>query len=70
MNRERFAFVCQETEAGTDAFVTHPSTQEEGWVVDFGPETIVVKTSSGNTCRWDYRECEELYRSREEWPRR
>lgn len=70
MKRDRFDFVCQDTEAGIDAFVTHPATEEQGYVIDFGPDTVVVKTSGGETRCWDYRECEELYRSKDEWPRR
>ena len=72
MKKDRFIFVCQEAEGGRDAFVTHPSTKEEGEVVSCLSDSnhIVVETPDGSKRCWDYSECDELTRSSEEWPRR
>jgi len=70
MKRERFDFVCQDTVSGVDAFVRHPSTSEEGRVLSCSTGHMVVETSDGNKRCWDYRECEEVRRSGEEWPYR
>ncbi len=68
MKKERFDFVCQEAEAGSDAFVKHGSSTEEGVVLSCSTDHMVVRTSEGKDRCWDYRECEELSRSKEEWP--
>ena len=70
MKKERFDFVCQDTEAGTDAFVRHSSSDEEGRVLNCSIDHLVVETSEGTKRCWDFRECEELSRSKEEWPYR
>jgi len=70
MKKERFDFVCQDTEAGTDAFVRHASSNEEGRVLNCSIDHLVVETSEGSKRCWDFRECEELSRSKEEWPYR
>ncbi|HEX9874524.1 MAG TPA: hypothetical protein VGA43_09190 [Deferrimonas sp.] len=68
MRKERFAFVCQEAEAGNDAFVKHGSSMEEGVVLSCSTDHLVVHTADGKDRCWDYNECEELSRSRDEWP--
>ncbi len=68
MKKERFTFVCSEAEEGRDAFVNHSSSSEEGRVMSCSTDHIVVKTSEGSNRCWDYRECEELSRSKEEFP--
>jgi len=68
MKKERFDFVCMETEAGNDAFVKHPASKEEGLVRSCSLEHVMVETSDGNRRCWDYRECEEMSRGSEEWP--
>ncbi|ALC16236.1 hypothetical protein DSOUD_1457 [Desulfuromonas soudanensis] len=68
MKKERFAFVCQEAEAGNDAFVKHESSLEEGLVRSCSKDQVVVHTAEGKDRRWAYSECEELSRSKEEWP--
>jgi len=70
MERERFDFVCQETMAGRDAFVTHHTSGEEGRVVDFKADVLVVETVNGKKRKWEYDECEEISRGKNEWPRR
>lgn len=68
MKKERFDFVCQDAEGGVDAFVTHPSSREEGRVLSCSMDHMTVETSKGQKRCWDYRECEELSRRKEEWP--
>ena len=68
MNKERFTFVCSEAEAGRDAFVANPASEEEGYVRSCSLEHLLVKTSEGKDRCWDFRSCEELSRSKEEWP--
>ncbi len=72
MKRDRYSYLCQEAEAGRDAFVIHPATQEEG-LVDrciLKSDHLLVKTANGPTRCWDYHECEELSRMNREWPYR
>jgi hypothetical protein len=68
MRKERFDFVRQDVEAGIDAFVAHPSTREEGRVLSCSDDLMTVETSKGEKRRWDWHECEEMSRSKEEWP--
>ncbi len=68
MKKERFDFVCQDAEAGMDAFVKHPSSDEEGRVKSCGKDHMIVETSDGQERCWDFHECEELTRRKEEWP--
>ncbi len=68
MKKDRFTFVCSEAEEGRDAFVAHSESQEEGRVMSCSTDHIVVKTSEGNNRCWDFHECEELSRTKEEWP--
>ena len=68
MEKERFQFVCNESEEGRDAFVANPATQEEGRVLECSLDHIVVETSSGENRCWDYHQCEEMARSKGEWP--
>lgn len=70
MKKERFDFVCQDAEAGIDAFVQHPSSMEEGRVISCSMSHLLVETSAGANRCWDFSECEELSRSKEEWPYR
>lgn len=62
MNRDTFLHICLETEAGRDAFVTHPSSREEGLVTtcSLSGERMVVRTAEGHSRCWDYHHCEEL----------
>lgn len=68
MEKERFQFVCAESESGRDAFVTHPASREEGRVMSCALEHMVVETSDGKKHCWDFHECEEMARSSREWP--
>jgi len=66
MDRERFQYVCMESDAGRDVLVTHGS---EGGMVDrCMQDHLLVKTPQGEQRCWDYRECEEVGRTREEFP--
>jgi len=62
MNRDTFLHLCQESEAGRDAFVVHPSSNEEGVVTNcsISSEHIVVRTNDGHTRCWDYHRCFEM----------
>lgn len=70
MKKDRFTFVCQESESGRDAFVSHPASQEEGRVLSCAMDHMTVETSEGQKRCWDFHECEEMGRSAGEWPRR
>lgn len=70
MKKERFQYVCQETEAGNDAFVKNADTSEEGKVLGCSMDHLMVKTSEGKDCCWDFNQVEELSRFKEEWPYR
>lgn len=61
MNKDRFEHLCQEAEAGRDAFVRHPSSNEEGMVTSCVMKTghLVVKTQDQQTLCWDFNECED-----------
>ncbi len=62
MKKERFEHHCLEVEAGNDAFVAHPSTGEEGIVIECRLDMghLVVRTSDNHRRCWDFRECEDL----------
>ncbi len=68
MRKERFTFVCNETEEGRDAFVSHTPSKEEGRVVSCSTDHVVVQTAEGKNRCWSFRECDEMSRSKEEWP--
>lgn len=63
MNKDRYNYMCMEAESGRDAFVSHPTSHEEGIVTQCIPNTqhLVVKTPSGQNRCWDFHECEELH---------
>jgi hypothetical protein len=62
MKKDRFEHHCLEAEAGNGAFVAHPSTGEEGMVIECSLKLghVVVQTSDNQKRCWDYRECEDL----------
>ncbi|HAD03159.1 MAG: hypothetical protein A2091_00510 [Desulfuromonadales bacterium GWD2_61_12] len=62
MERERFIYLCQESDGGRDAFAAHPSTHEEGFVTSCSMEsgTLQVRTPDNQMRSWDFQECEEL----------
>jgi hypothetical protein len=70
MEKSRFVFLCQEAQAGNDAFVFHPSSGEDGRVLNCTGEHLVVETSEGFHHRWNYHECEKIRRSKEQFPYR
>ncbi|BCR04576.1 hypothetical protein DESUT3_16450 [Desulfuromonas versatilis] len=68
MKKERFRFICSEAEEGRDAFVAHSPSSEEGRVLNCSMDHVVVKTSEGKNRCWDFHECNELSRTKEEFP--
>jgi hypothetical protein len=66
MERDRFVFVCMESEAGRDAEVVKGN--EHGMIDHCAGEHLLVKTPEGDKRCWDFRECDELYRTKEEFP--
>jgi hypothetical protein len=70
MDKDRFEYVCIQTEQGRDMFVRHPASGEEGRVQSCSKEHVVVATTAGEQRTWDYREVAEITRDKNEWPRR
>ena len=70
MNRDRFKFVCNETEEGRDAFVSHPQQSEEGRVTGCTMSHVLVETSDGQSRCWDFNEVREMSRDNREFPYR
>ena len=70
MKKERFEYVCMQSEQGRDVFVIHPASGEEGQVISCSDENVVFRNTGGEQRTWDYRELEEITRSKDEWPRR
>ncbi|WP_146032923.1 hypothetical protein [Geothermobacter hydrogeniphilus] len=70
MKKDRFSFVCLEAESGHDAFVNNATVGEEGRVLECAMQHIVVETIKGDHRCWDYHDCEEVSRRKEEWPYR
>lgn len=70
MKKDRFTFVCNETEEGRDSFVIHQAAKEEGRVLECSLEHVIVETADGGKRCWDYQDVDEVSRSREEWPYR
>ena len=66
MERKRFDFVCMESEEGRDVEIRHG--KERGFVDHCAGEHLLVKTTEGEKRCWDFRECDELYRTKEEFP--
>jgi len=66
MERKRFEYVCMESEEGRDVEVIHG--EERGFVDHCSGDHLLVKTPETEERCWDYRECEELYRTKEEFP--
>lgn len=62
MNKGRFEYLCQESEAGRETLVTHPSSHEEGIVISCIKltDTMVVRTTDGFSRSWDFHDCEDL----------
>ncbi len=70
MKKDRFEFLCQEAQAGNDAFVFHPGSHEDGRVTSCSTDHLVVETSEGEKRCWDFGECEEISRDKGEFPYR
>lgn len=70
MNKERFDYVCVQSEQGRDIFVRNPQAGEEGQVLACTGDTVEVQITSGEKRSWNYQDLEEITRSKHEWPRR
>lgn len=66
MERNRFDYVCTESEEGRDIVVIHKG--EHGLVDHCAGSHVLVKTPEGEKRCWDYSECEELSRRHDEFP--
>jgi hypothetical protein len=64
MNKDRFEHHCLQAEAGRDAFVSHPASNEEGRVIECNLNSghVVVQTVENQKRCWDFHECEDLNR--------
>ncbi len=64
MKKDRFTFLCMETEAGRDTFVQHSSSNEQGLVrgCDLRGGMMLVQTAGNQPRRWEFSECEDLLR--------
>lgn len=64
MQRNRYEYLCSETQSGRDAFVRHPDSNEEGMITKCVMKTdhVVVTTTQGHKRCWDFHECEDLTR--------
>jgi hypothetical protein len=62
MQRDRYEYLCAQAEAGQDAFVRHPDSNEEGMVSGCILKTdhLLVKTPQGQTRCWDFHSCEDI----------
>lgn len=70
MEKDRFDYVCVQTEQGRDMFVKHAPSGEEGRVLSCIEGQITVENTAGEKRTWPYGEVEEITRSKAEWPRR
>lgn len=70
MEKERYDYVCVQTEQGREIFVRHAASGEEGQALSCEAGRVTVKNTSGQERTWPYAELEEITRSKEEWPRR
>jgi len=69
MNSERYEYLRVQSEQGRDVFVKNPETGEEGLVESCDEGIVNVRTAEGAKRSWDYRQLDELTRSKDEWPR-
>lgn len=62
MRKDRFTYLCMEAEAGRDAFVRHPDSNEEGLVTscDLNAGRMMVQTPENQLRYWDFNECDDL----------
>jgi len=60
MDRERFQYVCMESEAGRDAFVTNNKNGQDGIVQSCQLDHVIVKTTDGKDGCWDFHDCTEI----------
>ena len=62
MHKDRFVYLCRQTEAGRDAFVRHSGSHEEGMITgcDLHSGMMLVQTPEKQTRRWGFEECQDL----------
>ena len=72
MTKDTYLYMCHEANAGRDAFISHPDTNEEGRLTAcvLTEDHMIVETAAGDTRHWDYHECEEMDRMKEKYHRR
>lgn len=60
MQKGRYQYLCQQSEAGREAMVNHPKSHESGVVISCIPltDTMVVRTTDGYSRSWDFHDCE------------
>lgn len=62
MNKARYEYLCQESEAGRETLIEHPSSHEDGVIVSCLKltDTLVVRTLDGYSRSWDFHDCDDL----------
>ena len=70
MQKDRYDYVCVQTEQGRDIFVRHVASGEEGQVLSCTDGQVTLKNTKGEERAWHYSELEEIIRSKDEWPRK
>lgn len=60
MKTDRFQYLCQEVDKGSELFINHPSTGERGRLQSCSMDHVVVETDKGERRCWDFRECDEI----------
>ena len=66
MERNRFDHVCMKSEEGR--YVVVINHDEHALVDSCVGDHLLVRTAEGEKRCWDYHECDELYRTKEEFP--
>lgn len=63
MQRNRYEYLCAQANAGNDAFVRDPVSNEEGLVTGCVLKTdhLLVKTPQSQARCWDFHACEDLH---------
>ena len=70
MQKDRYDYVCVQTEQGREIFVRDVASGEEGQAVYCTADQVTLRNTKGEESTWHYSELEEITRSKDEWPRR
>jgi len=67
MTKDTYRYLCNESEAGRDVFVSYPDSHEEGRVAScvLPSDHLIVETPDGSKRCWDFHQCEEMDRRHE-----